>query len=250
MVEGAEVPPSREAQTLYAPVASSTPQLDTIHHRTIAVFHIPAHVPVERVSFVLEPGSKTNFSRNVRISAVADRPESSEVRTNLYRSMNEDLMGEISRVDLTRSGRPIHESQLSVPATLGVNMQQGATVTVAIDDGDDRPLDLASVQLEMRERRLCFDAPATSPTLFYGDPLLRAPVYDFARLFAPNGSVRTARLEPEQENPLYVPRPDARAFTERHPDLLWVALLLAIGVLAVVALQSTRRMHPRNQPRP
>jgi hypothetical protein len=243
MVQGAEVPPSREAQTLYTSIASATSQPDPEHHRTTATFHVPAHVPVEQVSFVLAPGFKTNFSRRIVVTAKADAPETNEVRTNLHRDSNEEVLGEISHVDITRAGKAIHESALSIPATLGINMQQGATVTVIIEDGDDRPLELASVQLEMRERKLCFDPPADAPTLFYGDAALHAPVYDFARLFVPTATPRPARLENEQPNPLFTPRADARAFTERHPDLLWVALLLVIGILAVVALRSTRQMH-------
>lgn len=237
MVRGAEIPPSREAQTLYTAIASAAPTVDAAGHRTVASFQLPAHVPVERVRFVLAQGFKGNFSRAVRVSA---RPEG--LPEPGRRPSDEELTGEISRVEMVRAGRPIHELQLTVPATLGANMQSGAAVTVAVEDGDDKPLQIASVELEMRERKLCFDAPAAAPALFYGDPELRAPVYDYARFFSPTASVRAATLEPELANPLYAPRPDERPFTDRHPDLLWVALLLVVGVLGVVAFRSTRHM--------
>ena len=36
----------------------------------------------------------------------------------------------------------------------------GATWTVTVDNGDDAPLAITDVKLEMTERRLCFDAAA------------------------------------------------------------------------------------------
>ncbi|WP_089406405.1 DUF3999 family protein [Granulicella rosea] len=238
MVQGAEIPPSREAQTLYTEIASAAPSVGpSAGQEEVATFRLPAHVPVERVRFVLEPGFKANFSRAVRVSA---RPDG--VPDAGRRPVEEELAGEISRVDMVRAGRPIHELQLTVPATLGANMQTGASVVVAVEDGNDRPLQIASVMLEMRERKLCFDAPAEPPALFYGDPGLRAPVYDYARFFTPTAAVRVATLGPEIANPLYAPRPDDRPFTDRHPDLLWVALVVAVGVLAMVAFRSGRQM--------
>ena len=73
-------------------------------------------------------------------------------------------------MQLTQAGREIRQQQLSVPATLGANMQGAATVEVAVDNGDDTPLPITAVRLEMRQRKLCFAAPTAQPvTLFYGD---------------------------------------------------------------------------------
>ena len=94
----------------------------------------------------------------------------------------------------------------------------------------------------MRQRELCFDARSTSGmTLFYGDAALAAPLYDFARLFAPSAAAVRAHLGPEEINPGFHPRPDLRPASERHPNLLWVALLLVTGVLGLVAYRSARR---------
>ncbi|QHN02504.1 hypothetical protein FTO74_03275 [Granulicella sp. WH15] len=237
IVTGASVPPSREAQTLYTPVAEVT----SFTHRdrkTIAELHIPARVPVERVAFRLPPEFKANFSRPVQITAYADKSPN---------PAHEVVSGEISRVHLDAAGHPVREQLLTVPATLGANLQSDATVQVAIDDGDDHPLPLAAVHLEMRQRQLCFDPGSPSrataqPVLFYGDPDLHAPVYDYARLFTPSAAIRTARLAPEQVNPAFTPRADTRPFTERHPELLWIVLLAVIGVLSGVAFRAARRL--------
>ncbi|MEO6911665.1 MAG: hypothetical protein ABI158_12160, partial [Edaphobacter sp.] len=160
------------------------------------------------------------------------------------KSASETMKGTILRVRLTQGGHEIRQQQLSVPATLGSNMQSPASVEVVIDNGDDPPLPITAVRLEMRQRMLCFAAPAAQMvTLLYGDTGLTAPQYDYARLFSVTDNTSTVQLGPEQRNPEYRPRPDTRALTERYPDILWIALLIVICILAVVALRSARTIH-------
>jgi hypothetical protein len=232
VVAGASVPPSREAQTLYTRVAE-TSSLAQRDHTSVATFHLAARIPVERVEFVLQPGFHANFSRSVVIMA-SSGPH----------SQPEEITGQISRIELTEGGHTLRQLQLTVPATLGANMQAAADVQVAIQDGDDRPLAIAAVRLEMRQRQLCFEpAAGSSPaTLFYGDPDLRAPSYDYARLFVPNTNIRAATLGPEQLNPAFIPRADTRPFSERHPELLWVALIAVILVLGFLAFRSAKHL--------
>jgi len=104
-------------------------------------------------------------------------------------------------------------------------------------------LPVRSVRLEMRERKLCFNAESDAPlTLFYGDPALVAPQYDFARTFSPDAKIQAARVGAEQKNPIFRARPDDRAATERHPELIWIAFLAVVCVLAVIALRSSRHV--------
>ena len=234
MVKGATVPPSREAQSLYT-VAEQTAAVKQRGRDSVAEFTLPERVPVERVSFEIDPEFKGNFSRDVRIS---DRPKGTP------KSAGETIDGTIFRVRLNQTGREVRQQQLSVPATLGANMQGPASVEVAISNGDDAPLPVTAVRLEMRQRKLCFAAPAAGAvTLFYGDDGLAPPQYDYARLFSATAPSAVAQLGPEQRNPEYRPRPDTRPLTERYPDLLWIALLAVICLLAVVALRSARRVH-------
>jgi hypothetical protein len=234
MVLGVTVPPSREAQSLYTTAATAT----TIAQRSrqsVATFALPERIPIERVSFDLAPTYKTNFSRDVRIT---DRPAGSS------NSASESLAGTILRVHLTQAGREIRQEQLSVPATLGSNMQSAANVEIAVDNGDDTPLPITAVRLEMRQRKICFDVSAAQPlTLFYGDAALTAPQYDYERLFAASGAMHAAQLGPEQLNPTYRDRPDSRPLTERHPRLLWLVLLAVVGILAIVAIRSSKTVH-------
>jgi hypothetical protein len=234
MVLGATVPPSREAQSLFT-LASQTQSISQRRRQSVASLSLPERVPVERVSFDLAPEFKLNFSRDVVISA---RPAGTPA------SAGETIFGTILRVHLTRAGREIRQQELSVPATLGANLQGPATVEIAVNNGDDVPLPVKSVRLEMRERRLCFGAVgAGNYTVYYGDQELSAPVYDYARTFSVSGEANAVQLGPEQANPAHVPRPDTRALTERHPDLVWIALLAVICVLALVALKSSKNLH-------
>ena len=242
LITGAEVPPSREAQTLYTPVAQTT-AIAQVGRHTVANFHLPAHVPVERVTFTLAPGDHTNFSRAVSILAHANTPNSQDPESR------ESIAGTITRIRMTQDSRELREESLSVPATLGANMgaddAQAADVQVWVENGDDKPLSLASVQLEMRQRLLCFDAdPAALPNLYYGDAKLDPPVYDYSRTFDPAHAATLFQLSAEQTNPLYTPRPaiDNRTLIDSHPGILWLALLAVVAALGAVAFRSAKKI--------
>jgi hypothetical protein len=235
MVRGAIIPPSREAQTLYT-LAAETATIAQRGKQSVATFLLPTRVPVERVSFLLAPSYKGNFSRDVHITA---HPE------DATDTATESTSATILRVHLVEAGHEIRQQQLSFPATIGSNLQGAAAVEVVIDNGDDDPLPIAGVRLEMRQRKLCFDASnAPAPILFYGDPGLPAPRYDYARLFSSIRTTHAAMLGPQQPNPGYQRRKDTRPLTERHPRMLWVALLGVISLLAVVAFRSAKTAIP------
>jgi len=234
IVEGANVPPSREAQTLYTTVAA-TSSVTQKGKQSVITFQIPAHVPVERVVFGFAPGFSKEFSRGVEVSAQTAKKD----ETNA----TEQIAGEIWRI--TRNGAgggpAIHQEKLSVDAEIASNLRAPASVTVAVENGDDVPLQIQTVTLEMRLRMVCFDAAAgASYTLRYGDAALGAPVYDYARLYQPQANAIAAQLGPELANADYHPRPDERPFTERHPELMWVALILVVAVLGGTAMHSVK----------
>ena len=239
IVEGAEIPPSREAQTLYTPVAM-TSNVAQNGKESVATFQIPAHVPVERVVFGFAPAFSKEFSREVTVKAW---PEKDKSDTRVLKDNYEQIEGDIWRItrNSAGSGPAIHQEKLSVDAEVASNLRVPATVTVAVENGDDAPLAIQSVTLEMRQRTLCFDAAAgASYMLRYGDAALRAPMYDYARLFQPQANAIAAQLGPELPNADYHPRPDERPFTERHPELMWVALILVVAVLGGTALHSIK----------
>jgi hypothetical protein len=244
VVQGAKVPPSREAQTLYTTVAAMS-AIGWQGNWSVTAFQVPAHVPIERVSFVLDPKFSGDFRRDVVVSARPDVPDSVGAA--------EVVGGEIWRVVRAGGGdggtasgaSAIDEEKLRVDAVLGSNLRKPATVTVSVNNVVDHrilpPLPVREVRLEMRQRRMCFDAqPGESYTLDYGDVALHAPSYDFASAFPPAARTIVARLGPERGNPSYAARIDSRPYTERHPELLWIALVVSTTVLGVVAIDSVK----------
>ena len=233
-VAGLSVERVSEKQT-YVTVAD-TNQLTQKGHATTVQLKVPANVPVDRVEFVVgaEPA---NFSRDVTVSvASAAAPASeSEPPAPVVGS------GNLLRVHGRHDGQQIDEEDLTVDAPWGAFGASGSLWTISVDNGDDAPLSIMDVRLEMAERKLCFDAAAGATyTLYFGDAALAAPRYDYARLFAPEADAAQATLSAEKQNPEYRVRPDGRAFTDRHPGLLWVALILVVMALAAVALRTVK----------
>src|SRR5208283_100441 len=113
------------------------------------------------------------FSRDLIISAfpVPDSRVDSEAQpTEQVHSF-----GNFLRVHSLQNGHRIDEERLGFDAPW-VDFSKPTKWTVEIENGDDYPLRLESVQLQMLERSLCFDAQAdASYTLYYGDPALAAP---------------------------------------------------------------------------
>jgi len=232
IVEGATVPASREAQTLYTVVAS-TSKISQEGASSVAQMEVPAHLPIERVNFVIEPGYRADFLRSVTISAGRDvkalaRPE-------------EVIDGEIWRV--TRGGdEAIHAAKLTQIAVIASNLREAAAVRIEIEKGSEPPLPIKAIQLEMRQRTICFDAVAGSTyTLRYGDDGLRASVYDLDTLAKRATKPRIAVLGPEVLNREYVQRRDAKTYDQRNPERYWIALLAAIAALGALASRHTKR---------
>ena len=204
-------------------------------------FTVPVHVPVDRIVFT--PGATpVLFSRDVNISVVPvpEQPASDEAAPPQTLASSGNLL----RVHSEQNGHRIDEERLAIDAP-EVDFATPAKWTITIENGDDVPLTIESVRLEMLQRNLCFEAAGNARyTLYYGDPALSAPRYDYATLFTGGTDAVKAAAGPEQPNPAYEPRPDERAFTEKHPALLWVALLAVIALLGAIALRAGKRVTP------
>jgi hypothetical protein len=77
-------------------------------------------------------------------------------------------------------------------------------------------------------------------TLYYGDEKAAMPIYDYAKLFQQDKNATIAQLEAETTNAAYTGRPDDRPWSERHPEVLWVAIVAAVLVLGGLAVRSLR----------
>ena len=154
--------------------------------------------------------------------------------------------GNLLRIHKVQDGKRIDEERLTAEAPREL-FDTPSRWTITIANGDDPPVSLQSVRLEMLERTLCFEATAnTTYTLRYGDPALAAPQYDYARLFSAQASPLQATAGPEKPNPGWQPRPDERPFTEKHPILLWAALIGVIALLGRYRLQVAKASAQRD----
>ena len=233
-----------QSEPRYSVVAEKS-QVTQKGRESVIQFTIPAHVPVDRVTFV--PGAQpANFSRDVRVFVHPVKAQTTIESQDSRPTGGYVGDGNLLRLHAIPNGHRIDEEHLSVDAPWFQSGQAGTEWTITIENSDDPPLQLQSVRLEMIQRRLCFDAAAGAGyTMYYGDEALAAPRYDYARLFVAEKTPLVATLGPEQANPGYQQRPDTRPFTERHPWLLWVALAVVIAVLGAVALRTAKQTMPK-----
>lgn len=200
---------------------STAPVIKQDGKDTILSFSVPANVPVEKVVFAID-SAQPNFRRSVEIHDDKDMVLST---------------GEINRVHMVRAGQKIDSEDDEVDfSEIGHK-----SLKIVIHNGDDTPLKMHSASLQQIERRLYFDAPPQSQlTLYYGDEKLERPEYDYAKLFLNSNDASVAQLGSEVDNAAYTGRPDDRPWSERHPAVLWIAIVAAVLVLGALALKSMR----------
>jgi hypothetical protein len=111
---------------------------------------------------------------------------------------------------------------------------------VEVLNGNDAPLSAARLSVLMPLRFVLFrPAPNRSYRLIYGNARASTPQYDLARtLEIPRlEAISRANLGSQAVTSNYA---DPRPFTERHPNLLWIALGVAVGLLGAAALRALR----------
>ena len=228
------------SQPKYVTVAESSSILQK-GHTSVLEFTVPAHVPVDRIVFT--PGATPAlFSRDVNVSVVPIPAQPASDGAEPPQTLASS--GNLLRVHSEQNGHRIDEERLAIDAS-EVDFPTPAKWTIIVENGDDLPLTIESVRLQMLQRNLCFEAAGNARyTLYYGDPALSAPRYDYATLFTSRADAVQVLSGPEQPNPVYEPRPDERPFTEKHPALLWVALLAVIALLGTIALRAGKRATP------
>jgi len=163
------------------------------------------------------------FYRGVRVSSSVDGKEWSYWGSGvIYRYKQDDKTRESLRIEF--------------PEISGDRF-----VRVEVINGNDQPLANVSLTLAAVPRTLLFKQTAGQDyRLLYGNEKAGRPQYDLAHYleFGPSKPVyRTLTLGPEQETVNYR---DPRPFTERHPEVLWSALGLAIVLIGLTALKTLR----------
>jgi hypothetical protein len=200
---------------------SSEPQQAQQGKDTVLTFSLPENVPMERIAFLLDPAQQ-NFRRALEI-----QDDKGQVVG----------FGEISRVHMQRNGQKIDSEQTSLDLS---GIPRG-TLKAVVHNEDDAPLKITGARLQQYERRVYFDFHSgAQPKLYYGDEKLDAPIYDYAKLFQREKNASQVQWGPEESNTAYTGRPDDRPWSERHPAVLWAAILAAVLILSGIALRSLK----------
>lgn len=219
-VKGASVYNLQETKAVWSSVGScSAPS--QVARTTVVNCTVPAHVPVDRVRFQVDP-RQVNFRRAVAVSDANDH--------------HYGATGDITRVRMNRAGTTVLSEEMDVPIAGG-----SGPLKISVDNGDNPALAISAVQLLSVERRIYFDPQGKSALkLYYGDAKLLSPVYDYARFFKADPAASKAELGAGTQNPAYTGRPDDRPWSERHKAVMWLAMLLAVVILAALAVRGLK----------
>ena len=186
-----------------------------------------AHDKVSSVRFVVP---QPEFHRAVRISA-AEKLAEDKNDARYWRSIGE---GEIYRY--TRAGTLYEKLQINFPESSARYWR------VEIFNRNDPELSGISLALLGTPRRVVFGArPGTHYRLVYGNPSAKPASYEMARLVAPEAiaAATSVELGAEEANTAYED-PHPLPWTERHPIVLWAAVLAAVAVLAFLAIRAMK----------
>lgn len=219
-VQGATASVRHEEKELWRAV-TGTPVVETKGTDNVFTFNLPGNVPLERIEFTVDP-SQPDFMRDLEIE-----------------NQNHERLayGAISRIHTVRHGQKIDVEETS----LRLYITHESVIRVIVHNGDDQPLKIGAVRLQQYERRLYFTPPqAGTLQLYYGDEKLGSPVYDYAKLFRKDAGAAEAKLGAERTNIAFTGRPDERPWSERHPQVLWIAIFVAVIVLGGMALRSMK----------
>ena len=163
------------------------------------------------------------FYRGVRISGSSDGQEWSYWGSGVLYRYNQ-------------AGKARESLRVEFPESVG-----NRWLRVEVINGNDRPLANVGFALAGVPRTLVFKPTAGQHyRLLYGNEKAGAPQYDLAHYldFGPSRpGAQLLLLGPEEETTNYR---DPRPFTERHPEVLWSALGLAIVLIGLTALKTLR----------
>jgi hypothetical protein len=206
----------REQQAAWVSAGTcGTPRQE--QHATVIACAVPNNVPLQRLLFQVDP-VQINFYRSVSVK------DSKGIQL---------AGGSISRVRINRGGTLVTNEELAINRVVA-----SGELKVRVENGDNSPLAIVSIQPQALEQRVYFDPQGkTLFKLYYGDATLPAPFYDYARFFQKDAGAVQAELSAATMNGEYTGRPDDRPWSERHTLILWGAMLIAIVALAGMAIR-------------
>jgi hypothetical protein len=206
---------------------SVKPQITQERGKTVATWTGSEKLPLEHIQVDVDK-NEVNFSRAATLYCEREKEE-------FAKQPHFDVMthADIARVKLERNKRKVEYESLELePGALHCKNYR-----LEIVNGDDPPLKISAIKPQSIERRVYWKNDAAAPRLYYGDKKTGMPQYDFAKFFDESATVVRAALGPEIANAEYAARPDERPWSERHPQVLWAAIIVAVLGLGAWALK-------------
>ena len=185
-----------------------------------------ASVPCDRLEISVQD---EEFARDISLESESLNALGQTTFTPIY--VNENSAWQ------RRRGEPV------VPIVLTFTEVQSQRLRLTIVDYRNKPLTLSSVRGSAAARQIIFERPDDSKLplkLYFGNQDAETANYDFARNLPealPVVPVRTT-LSTAESNPQYIPSP--KAFTERFPALIYIALGSVSLVLGAVIMSLSK----------
>ena len=187
-------------------------------------------VPVSRVQFITDT---PEFYRAVRIADSADG--------KLWNYRGSGVIYRYHRAATARESLTVDFPE----------WPENHLVRVEVINGNDQALRNAKIALFAVPRVVLFrPQPNADYRLIYGNDRASSPQYDLSH-YLETGPSKPAYLNlslgPEEITANYR---DPRPFTERHPEVLWISLGIAIVLIGLTALKTLRTPSPSSQNSP
>jgi hypothetical protein len=206
-VTGAWLMQRVESRTAWQTLATAAPVRGEKDGVTNLVFDLGvAHLPYARI--LLDSG-EAQFYRACDVESSADGKSWNYISTQaLYRLRDDESLA------LSYAGP--HERY----------------VRLRVRNGQDRPIAVRQASFDAVEQRVRFlPQIAREYTLYYGNPKARTPAYDLGIILSKRPPEQEIVLGagPQSVTPGYRPDVPAKPWSERHPEVLYVTLALAIA---------------------
>jgi hypothetical protein len=221
---------SLPAELAAVPAVFETARVEDPTESAWATNLVSSRVPVSELRF---SSDSEEFYRAVRISASEDGKAWSYRGSGIiYRYKQDDKIRESLTIDFYEW--PANE-----------------LMRVEVLNGNDRALSNVKLSLFAVPRKLVFKHQAGQAyRLLYGNQRTTAPQYDLGHFLEAGPSkpvYLVLSVGPEEATTNYQ---DPRPFTERHPEVLWISLGVAILLIGLTAIKTLRTPGARAESNP
>ena len=175
--------------------------------------------------------SSRNYHRNVKVASSADRDNWAALGTGVI--FNFDMPA------FKRSGNMLTFRQNG----------GGRYFMLTIENYDDLPIEVSGATATGLVRRVVLPLTGRAPyKVYFGDPKAKRPRYDLAQRmrYIQTTDLPRLSLRRRQTNPSHVSREPVVPWSERHPSLLWIVMVVVMAALALLIYNLMKKAPPGN----